>query len=58
VIRALPNGSVVRIKDVGRVELGADTYSWSTSASNKPRPASGDSLETRVEPNTVRAVDV
>jgi hydrophobe/amphiphile efflux-1 (HAE1) family protein len=36
VVRALPNGSVVRIKDVGRVELGADNYSWSTTQSNQP----------------------
>jgi HAE1 family hydrophobic/amphiphilic exporter-1 len=36
VLRALPNGSVVRIKDVGRVELGSDAYDWSTSSSNKP----------------------
>ncbi|HEX5078326.1 MAG TPA: multidrug efflux RND transporter permease subunit [Geminicoccaceae bacterium] len=36
VIRALPNGSVVRIKDVGRVELGADDYSWSTTSNNQP----------------------
>ncbi|MEM7023612.1 MAG: efflux RND transporter permease subunit, partial [Pseudomonadota bacterium] len=36
VIRALPDGSVVRIKDVGRVELGADDYSWSAWASGKP----------------------
>ncbi len=36
VVRALPNGSVVRIKDVGRVELGADTYSWSTTQNNQP----------------------
>ncbi|MEM7023284.1 MAG: multidrug efflux RND transporter permease subunit [Pseudomonadota bacterium] len=36
VIRALPDGSVVRIKDVGRVELGADTYSWSTTTKDKP----------------------
>ena len=36
VIRALPNGSVVRIRDVGRVELGSADYSWSTTTSNKP----------------------
>jgi hydrophobe/amphiphile efflux-1 (HAE1) family protein len=36
VLRALPNGSVVRIKDVGRVELGAEEYDWSTSQSNRP----------------------
>jgi hydrophobe/amphiphile efflux-1 (HAE1) family protein len=36
VIRALSNGSVVRIRDVARVELGADDYSWSTTSNNKP----------------------
>jgi hydrophobe/amphiphile efflux-1 (HAE1) family protein len=36
VIRALPNGSVVRIKDVGRVELGSADYTWSTTTSNRP----------------------
>jgi HAE1 family hydrophobic/amphiphilic exporter-1 len=30
VLRALPNGSVVRIEDVGRVELGAEEYDWET----------------------------
>ena len=36
VVRALPNGSVVRISDVARVELGADQYDWSTSMSGRP----------------------
>jgi HAE1 family hydrophobic/amphiphilic exporter-1 len=36
VVRALSNGSVVRIKDVARVELGADEYDWSTTLSGKP----------------------
>ncbi|HEX2140748.1 MAG TPA: efflux RND transporter permease subunit, partial [Candidatus Limnocylindria bacterium] len=36
VIRALSNGSVVRIRDVGRVELGSADYSWSTTTSNRP----------------------
>ncbi|MCG6868442.1 MAG: multidrug efflux RND transporter permease subunit [Gammaproteobacteria bacterium] len=39
VIRANPDGTVVRIKDVGRVELGAEDYSWSTSLNNKPTAA-------------------
>jgi HAE1 family hydrophobic/amphiphilic exporter-1 len=36
VVRALPNGSVVRIKDVARVDLGAEEYDWSTTLSGKP----------------------
>ena len=36
VVRALPNGALVRVRDVGRVELGADTYDWSTSMSGRP----------------------
>jgi len=36
IVRALPNGSVVRIKDLGRVELGAEEYDWSTERDNKP----------------------
>jgi hydrophobe/amphiphile efflux-1 (HAE1) family protein len=36
VLRALPNGSVVRIRDVARVELGADQYDWSTAMSGRP----------------------
>ena len=39
VIRANPDGTVVRIKDVGRVELGAEDYSWSTNLNNKPTAA-------------------
>ncbi len=36
VVRALPNGSVVRIKDVGRVELGAEEYDWDIKVDGKP----------------------
>jgi multidrug efflux pump len=36
VIRASPNGSFVRIKDVGRVELGSQTYSETSSFNGKP----------------------
>jgi hydrophobe/amphiphile efflux-1 (HAE1) family protein len=36
IVRALPNGSVVRISDVARVELGADQYDWSTAMSGRP----------------------
>src|SRR5580698_5364253 len=36
VIRAEPNGAFVRIKDVGRVELGAQTYSMTSTFNGKP----------------------
>jgi hydrophobe/amphiphile efflux-1 (HAE1) family protein len=36
IIRALPNGSVVQVKDVARVELGADEYDWTTSQDGRP----------------------
>lgn len=35
VIRANPDGTVVRVKDVARVELGAEDYTWSTSLNDK-----------------------
>ena len=36
IIRANPDGSMVRIKDVGRAELGAEEYDWATKLSGKP----------------------
>ncbi len=36
IIRAQPDGSVVRIRDVGRVELGGEDYQWSTNLNGKP----------------------
>ncbi len=36
IVRANPDGSVVRIRDVARVELGAEEYDWNTSLSGKP----------------------
>src|SRR5271165_448814 len=36
VIRAEPNGSFVRIRDVGRVELGSQTYSMTSTFNGKP----------------------
>ncbi len=36
IVRALPDGSVVRIRDVGRVELGGEDYNWSTKLNGKP----------------------
>jgi hydrophobic/amphiphilic exporter-1 (mainly G- bacteria), HAE1 family len=36
VIRASPNGSYVRVKDVGRVELGAQSYGVTSTLNGKP----------------------
>jgi HAE1 family hydrophobic/amphiphilic exporter-1 len=36
VVRALPNGSVVSIKDVARVELGTEEYTWDIECNGKP----------------------
>src|ERR1700738_5276544 len=36
VIRAEPNGAFVRIRDLGRVELGAQTYSMTSTFHGKP----------------------
>ncbi len=36
IARANPDGSVVRIRDVARVELGAEEYDWDTKLSGKP----------------------
>ena len=39
VIRAEPNGAYVRVRDVGRVELGAQTYSMTSTFNGKPAAA-------------------
>ena len=36
VIKALPDGSIVRIGDIGRAELGSDKYNWASQLSGKP----------------------
>ena len=36
VIRAEPNGAFVRVRDVGRVELGSQTYSMTSTFNGKP----------------------
>ncbi|MBW0000903.1 MAG: efflux RND transporter permease subunit [Verrucomicrobia bacterium] len=36
VIRATPDGAYVRVKDVGRVELGAQTYAMTSTFNGKP----------------------
>ena len=36
IVRATPDGSVVRIKDIARVELGSEEYDWGTQLNRKP----------------------
>jgi len=36
VVRANPDGSLLRVKDVARIELGAQTYTWSGALDGKP----------------------
>jgi hydrophobic/amphiphilic exporter-1 (mainly G- bacteria), HAE1 family len=36
VVQAAPDGSFVRIKDLGRVELGSQNYSQTSSFNGKP----------------------
>lgn len=36
VLKTLPNGTLVRVKDIGRVELGAQNYSANTVVDGKP----------------------
>ncbi|RMF03600.1 MAG: efflux RND transporter permease subunit, partial [Alphaproteobacteria bacterium] len=36
VIRARPDGSIIRLRDVARVELGAETYGWYGMLNGKP----------------------
>jgi multidrug efflux pump len=53
VLRANPDGSSVRLRDVARVEVGAETYNFSTQISGRPAAAlavqlspTGNALET------------
>jgi HAE1 family hydrophobic/amphiphilic exporter-1 len=39
IIRALPNGAILRLKDVARLELGAQTYAISSRYNGKPAAA-------------------
>ncbi len=41
IIRQNSDGSKVRIKDIARVELGAENYSWSAKLNNNPTAALG-----------------
>ncbi|MBG6076522.1 efflux RND transporter permease subunit [Polaromonas sp. CG_9.11] len=53
VLRATTNGSTVRLKDVARIELGAQTYA--TSARLNGKPATGIGLQLAVGGNALDA---
>ena len=36
IVRANPDGSVVRIRDLAQVELGSEEYDWDTKLDGKP----------------------
>lgn len=44
VLRANPDGSAVRLRDVARIEVGAESYTFSTQISGKPAAAIGIQL--------------
>ncbi|PWL18528.1 multidrug efflux RND transporter permease subunit [Falsochrobactrum shanghaiense] len=44
VLRANPDGSSVRLRDVARIEVGAETYNFSTRINGKPAAAIGIQL--------------
>jgi len=44
IVRALPDGSFIRVKDVARVELGAKDYNFAVKANGKPAVAFGVNL--------------
>ncbi|MBS0252773.1 MAG: multidrug efflux RND transporter permease subunit [Proteobacteria bacterium] len=46
VLRANPDGSSVRLRDVARIELGAETYSFSSRQDGQPSAAVGIQLST------------
>ena len=46
VLRANPDGSTVLLRDVARIEVGAETYSFATRINGKPAAAMGIQLST------------
>ncbi|SOC82552.1 multidrug efflux pump [Ensifer adhaerens] len=44
ILRANPDGSTVRLKDVARIELGAETYNFSSRVNGQPSAAVGIQL--------------
>ncbi len=55
VLRANPNGSFVRLKDVARVELGSQSYSARTTLNN--RPAAGIGIYQSPGANALQVAD-
>jgi HAE1 family hydrophobic/amphiphilic exporter-1 len=41
ILKAAPNGQILKLKDVARVELGAEAYYWSVKLTGKPSVAMG-----------------
>jgi HAE1 family hydrophobic/amphiphilic exporter-1 len=41
ILRASPNGRILRLKDVARIELGAETYYWDVKLNGQPSVAMG-----------------
>jgi hydrophobic/amphiphilic exporter-1 (mainly G- bacteria), HAE1 family len=41
ILRASPNGRILRLKDVARVELGAENYYWNVKLDGRPSVAMG-----------------
>lgn len=46
IVRANPDGSTIRLRDVGRVEIGADSYSFKSTLNGKSIAAIGIQLAT------------
>ncbi len=41
ILKAAPDGKVLRLKDVARIDLGAETYYWSVKLNGRPSVAMG-----------------
>jgi HAE1 family hydrophobic/amphiphilic exporter-1 len=41
ILKASPNGRLLRLKDVARIELGAETYYWDVKVNGRPSVAMG-----------------
>ncbi|WP_042336933.1 efflux RND transporter permease subunit [Paraburkholderia ferrariae] len=46
IVKSAPDGAVVRLKDVARVELGAENYTYSSTYNGKPASSLGINLAT------------
>lgn len=58
ILRADPDGSIVKLKDVAKIELGSQTYSISTSVNGKPTVLVGIFLQNEANAlNTIAGVE-